>query len=169
MWPSSYASRFQSIERELGLCDGRVDPCHDSPHAKGYYGGTVSAPIFKRIAEASLRHLGIPPTVNAPSPVMPVVQPHPSEGMGPDGVIRNVGTGAPQRVPVVDGEMPDLRGLSAREALRTLTSAGLTARMTGQGFVVEQSPAAGTILGGSNTCVLKLARRALPAPTRGTE
>ena len=36
--------------------------------------------------------------------------------------------------------MPDLRGLSAREALRTLTRIGMTARMNGDGFVLEQSP-----------------------------
>ena len=33
----------------------------DSPHAHGYYGATVSAPIFKRIAEAALQHLGVGP------------------------------------------------------------------------------------------------------------
>ena len=40
---------------------------HDSPHGNGYYGGTVAAPIFKRIAEQSLRQLGIGPTIN-PAP-----------------------------------------------------------------------------------------------------
>src|SRR5690606_33480004 len=37
----------------------------DSPHGKvTAYGGTVAAPIFKRIAEASLVHLGIGPNLN---------------------------------------------------------------------------------------------------------
>ena len=36
----------------------------DSPHGKGYYGGTVAAPIFKRIAEATMRHLGVAPNVD---------------------------------------------------------------------------------------------------------
>ena len=52
--------------------------------------------------------------------------------------------------PAADGDddvMPDLRGLSAREALRTLTRLGMTARMTGDGVVLEQSPAAGSALG----------------------
>ena len=39
--------------------------------------------------------------------------------------------------------MPDLRGLSARDAARALTRVGMTARLNGDGFVVEQSPAAG--------------------------
>ena len=34
------------------------------------YGGTVAAPIFKRIAEASLRYLGVTPTLNPPPPVL---------------------------------------------------------------------------------------------------
>ena len=42
----------------------------DSPHAKGYYGASVSGPVFSRIAEAALRHLGVGPTVNPPSPVL---------------------------------------------------------------------------------------------------
>ena len=50
--------------------------------------------------------------------------------------------GAPIQ-PLQPGVMPDLRGLSAREALRTLTKVGATARMTGGGVVIEQAPAAG--------------------------
>ena len=67
---------------------------------------------------------------------------------------------------LVDGQMPDLLGLSAREALRTLTRIGLTARMTGNGVVVEQWPAAGTVLGRDNGSVLTLGRRAT-APATG--
>ena len=49
--------------------------------------------------------------------------------------------------------MPDLRGLSAREALRALTKLGMTARMAGDGFVLEQSPAAGSALGTADACI----------------
>ena len=45
-----------------------------------------------------------------------------------------------------DGLMPDLRGMSARDANRTLTQIGMTGRLNGDGFVLEQSPAAGTVL-----------------------
>jgi hypothetical protein len=54
--------------------------------------------------------------------------------------------------------MPDLRGLSAREALRTLTHIGLTARLDGTGFVTEQSPQPGTLIGDAAGCILKLGR-----------
>ena len=42
----------------------------DSPHGNGYYGGTVAAPIFKRIAEPAMRYLGIAPTINPAPPVL---------------------------------------------------------------------------------------------------
>src|SRR6185503_15455773 len=42
----------------------------DSPHGHGYTGGAVSAPVFKRIAEATLTYLGVAPNLNAPPPVL---------------------------------------------------------------------------------------------------
>ena len=49
--------------------------------------------------------------------------------------------------------MPDLRGLSAREALRKLTRLGLTASMSGNGVVLDQQPAAGSVLApGQHVC-----------------
>lgn len=131
----------------------------DSPHTKGYYGATVSGPVFKRIAEATLRHLGIGPTVNPPSPVMVA-----KRESDPDGMTTQQVGARPAVVtdPEPDGLMPDLHGLSAREAVRLLTRSGLTARMQGSGFVAEQSPAAGTPLGPDEVCVLGLRRRPLP-------
>ena len=62
------------------------------------------------------------------------------------------------------GQMPELRGMSARDALRTLTRHGLTARIDGDGFVTEQSPHAGTPLVPGDQCIIKLGRRpVLPA------
>jgi beta-lactam-binding protein with PASTA domain len=61
------------------------------------------------------------------------------------------------------GTIPDLRGLSAREAVRTLVRLGLVARITGDGVVVTQEPAAGMPLEQGGVCRLVLAR----APRRG--
>ena len=52
----------------------------DSPHGRGYTGGVVAAPIFKRIAEASLRQLGVAPTINA---LPPVLAARPESAAGP--------------------------------------------------------------------------------------
>jgi len=139
----------------------------DSPHGNGYTGGAVAAPVFKRIAEASLRQMGIAPTVNPMAPVFasrhdngaePVVQ---REPLHENGVVDAA------LAPLQQGIMPDLRGLSAREALRTLIKVGATARMTGQGVVIDQSPSAGQPLGSGEVGVVRLGRYPAVVPAGG--
>jgi cell division protein FtsI (penicillin-binding protein 3) len=129
----------------------------DSPHGNGNTGGVVAAPVFKRIAEASLRHLGIGPTINAPPPVL-VARRH--EPAPPAARPVSLPVTLPEVVRHASaGLMPDLRGLSARDAIRALTRIGLTARMSGNGFVLEQSPAPGSVLLPGGACQLKLGRQ----------
>jgi membrane peptidoglycan carboxypeptidase len=137
----------------------------DSPHAGSYYGATVSGPVFKRIAEATLRHLGVGPTLNAPPPVIVARREAAPNEMAP----RPVGAWGqpPEAAATPTGLMPDLRGLSARDAIRSLMPLGLTPRIDGDGFVVEQSPRAGAELARGESCVLKLGRRP-PTSAGGT-
>jgi cell division protein FtsI/penicillin-binding protein 2 len=128
----------------------------DSPHAGSYYGATVSGPVFKRIAEATLRHLGVGPTLNAPPPVIVARREAAANEMTPTPV---AAWGRPPEATTPTGLMPDLRGLSARDAIRSLMPLGLTPRIDGDGLVVEQSPAAGAELARGESCVLKLGRR----------
>jgi membrane peptidoglycan carboxypeptidase len=136
----------------------------DSPHGNGYTGGVVAGPIFKRIAEASMRQLGIGPTVN---PLPPVLVARHEQGAEPavqrDDAPQNdvVGAGIPLLQP---GIMPDLRGQSAREAVRALTKIGAAARMTGRGVVIEQTPDPGDPLASGEVGVLRLGRY-VPAVT----
>jgi cell division protein FtsI/penicillin-binding protein 2 len=130
----------------------------DAPHAGGNSGGVVSAPIFKRIAEPALRYLGVAPTINPVTPVL--VARRDDSGRQP--------TGTALEPPVVNlvadgpGTLPDLRGMSAREATRTLVKLGMTARLAGDGFVVAQDPQPGSHLEDGAVCRLTLAR----APAR---
>jgi len=135
----------------------------DSPHAGSYYGAVVSGPVFKRIAEATLRHLGIGPTLNAPPPVIVAARDAAPTDMAPRPVVALSSQNAIASTP--EGLMPDLRGLSARDAIRALMQLGLTPRIDGDGFVVDQSPAAGAALARGTSSVLKLGRR--PSPTGG--
>jgi hypothetical protein len=57
------------------------------------------------------------------------------------------------------GLMPDLRGLGARAALRTLAELGLAVRLYGSGVVTAQEPQAGTPLERGGAATLHLARR----------
>jgi cell division protein FtsI (penicillin-binding protein 3) len=137
----------------------------DSPHGKvTAYGGTVAAPIFQRIAEASLRHLGVGPTINAPPPIMVTRNGIDLDGPQP----RPAGVSDPERIISFarTGLMPDLRGLSARAAVKSLTTVGLTVKLSGDGFVVDQFPEAGATLVPGDVAKLKLARR-MPDPAAG--
>jgi cell division protein FtsI (penicillin-binding protein 3) len=133
----------------------------DSPRVGGDTGGAIAAPIFKRIADASLRHLGVTPTIN-PAPPVIVARNQPT-AMTPAAAL-----GRPDVVAIpanLSGAgLPDLRGMSAREALRELARLGLTARMHGSGIVVDQHPGAGSPLEPGATCTLVLNRRVLPRP-----
>lgn len=134
----------------------------DSPRVGGDTGGAIAAPIFKRIADASLRILGVTPTVNQPPPVLIA-----RRGDNPV-----TATAAPMARSIVTmtanmtdgGGLPDLRGLSARDALRELARLGLTARMEGAGVVIEQDPAPGSPIEPGGACSLILNRRPPPRP-----
>ena len=137
----------------------------DSPHAGSYYGAVVSGPVFRRIADATLRHLEVGPTLNAPPPVIVARNDRSASDVGP------VPISTRPEIPLAstpEGQMPDLHGLSAREAVRALKHTGLTPRMEGDGFVIDQMPRAGTALAGGKACILKLGRRP-PQTTGGTD
>lgn len=131
----------------------------DTPRTGVAAGGAVAAPIFNRIAEGALRHLGVVPNINAPAPVLvaSTEERHltPTAGHAP----------LPKIVELARGEgnaplIPDLRGLSARDALRTLSRLGMSARVEGRGIVVEQEPPPGTVVERGSTGTLILERDA---------
>jgi cell division protein FtsI (penicillin-binding protein 3) len=132
----------------------------DSPRVGGDTGGAIAAPIFKRIADRAMRHLGVTPSINPAPPVM--------VARNSETPVTHTAVTEPSvvRLPanVTDTGLPDLRGMSAREALRELARMGLTARMEGVGFVIDQHPPAGAPLEPGATCTLVL-NRVLPRQT----
>jgi cell division protein FtsI/penicillin-binding protein 2 len=137
----------------------------DSPHAKGYYGGTVSAPVFKRVAEAALRHLAVPPSVNPLPPVLVARNDENTIGLKP---ARAAAVLEPSVQVPRDGLMPDLRGLSGREALRIAAQVGLATQLKGSGIVVDQAPAPGATVDRGVTCQITLRRQAVVAAIEAT-
>jgi membrane peptidoglycan carboxypeptidase len=128
----------------------------DSPHGPhGYYGGSVSAPVFKRIAEPALRYLGIGPTINPDLPVLVARRDGSaaasSAAEAPQPIVSLIANTTPRT-------LPDLTGLSARDAVRNLSRLGLVAHATGDGVVVSQEPPAGTPLEGGGVCRIVLGR-----------
>jgi cell division protein FtsI (penicillin-binding protein 3) len=117
----------------------------DSPRRPSPYGGVVAAPIFQKIAEAALRHRGIPPSLN---PAPPVLVARREQGL--EQPVSGPASSAIMPVAATTGNgetvYPDLAGMNARDAVRRLAQLGIGARVNGAGFVVDQQPAAGSPL-----------------------
>jgi cell division protein FtsI (penicillin-binding protein 3) len=135
----------------------------DAPHSGKAYtgathgGGSIAAPVFEKVAEATLRYLGVPPTINPDPPVILARpdEPTPLPPSSPEDANMAL-VSFLSDVPA--GTVPDVRGMSAREAMRTLAALGLSPRVSGDGFVVSQEPAPGTPLEENGDSVLFLDR-----------
>ena len=127
----------------------------------GRYGGDLAGPVFRRVAEASLRYLGVPPSHNAPKiksitraddpadktlAAMKEPQAASSASSAPEGpppppTIASGPAGPPLPSSV---KVPDATGLGARDAVRAVGNAGLVPIIEGTGRLVKQVPAAGS-------------------------
>jgi cell division protein FtsI (penicillin-binding protein 3) len=131
----------------------------DSARTGRGYGGAVAAPVFQRIAEASLRHLGVPRTID---PIPPIFASLPAPDLSP-AVARTSVLGS--LTPAANlGLMPDLTGLGAREAVRVLSRLGISAHVEGSGTVIAQRPEAGAPLERGGWGLLRLGREIGDAP-----
>ena len=135
----------------------------DSPHGPNlYYGSSVAAPIFRRITDAALRHYGVAPTINPALPLMVTREEEPrdrptSAPLATPAIVTLTGTSS-----VSTSLFPDLRGLGAREAVRTLAELGLSARLRGAGVVVNQDPQPGSPIQRGTLATLQLGRQREP-------
>jgi cell division protein FtsI (penicillin-binding protein 3) len=126
----------------------------DTPRANGYYGGVVSAPIFKRIAEAALRQHAVPPSFNRPAAVLVS-----ADGPSLPPRAPRVTALYPTLVPVGGLTlMPDVRGLPARDALGVLSRVGLAVRVRGPGRGVRPAPEPGAAIDPGSWAVVELDR-----------
>jgi cell division protein FtsI (penicillin-binding protein 3) len=121
----------------------------DEPQGDNY-GGVVAAPIFKAIMEKVLPYLNVLPEGtmivksdldSAPKKELQGSQPLMEEV--------KVGKGAGMVM------MPDLTGLSMRNALNRMEGKGLIVKVSGNGKVVEQVPRPGTVIEKGDICFLK--------------
>ncbi len=117
----------------------------------GHYGGDLAGPVFRRVAEASLRYLGVTPSpgtakltslqheqdasdaMRAATKPATAASPAPSAAISP--------AGAPAKG---SARIPDATGLPAHEVIAALNKAGFVAQIEGWGRVVRQTPAAGS-------------------------
>jgi cell division protein FtsI/penicillin-binding protein 2 len=118
----------------------------DSPLGDRHQGGQVAAPTFSRIMADALRHLHAPTDGEARLDTLAVrASPEPPRR-------------EPVERPTAPGTVPDVRGLSLREAVSTLAEHGYRAQIQGNGSVTAQRPAAGSPLEPGRPCTLSLGR-----------
>ncbi|MDD2901534.1 MAG: penicillin-binding protein [Syntrophales bacterium] len=128
-----------------------------------YYGGVVAAPIFREIAAQSLRFLGVYPQ-GENQPVLAGILPSlgaarasaASEAPPPEAAPlpkpKKLRSPVPQKRLKV---MPDLNGLTLRQALNLLHPTGLHCRFEGSGRAYSQDPAPGAAITPATTCSVK--------------
>jgi cell division protein FtsI (penicillin-binding protein 3) len=123
----------------------------DHPTEGGYYGSSVAAPVFAKIARAALQL--------APREAPPVV-PVAAKGAKPAAPMRTPLPVAklPRRSVVArTGAVPDLVGLPVAQALRSLRGTEVEVDVKGEGnFVWDQFPPAGEPLGAEARVSLRL-------------
>jgi cell division protein FtsI (penicillin-binding protein 3) len=144
----------------------------DTPRGERNQAGDVAAPLFARIAEQALRHLAVPPDDPERTLRLAHYRPPPiavaASWQGDDAGVRPASAVGPAAGGGGRSVMPDLRGLSAREAAKEAARRGLIVELHGSGQVSAQSPEPGTELETGRTCVLTLRRpepgTAAPAP-----
>ncbi|MCL1917143.1 MAG: penicillin-binding transpeptidase domain-containing protein [Peptococcaceae bacterium] len=112
----------------------------DTPQGDRVQGGQVAAPAAQHILEGALQSMGIPVAKETPGTINDV-------GVAGEGNVPPAVEVQPAR-PLVSGEacVPNLKGLTIRQAGQELARRGLGFSFKGSGLAAEQSPAPGTIV-----------------------
>ena len=123
----------------------------DSPR-KAYYGATVAAPLFARIASYAVRKEGIAPlmlgderTVNPKTKKAPLVIPKIVKSEPAKPVLTAAELDQATAMKTGDS-VPNLMNLSTREVLRRISGQDIKVKFVGQGIVSEVLPSVGSQL-----------------------
>ena len=116
----------------------------------GRYGGDLAGPVFRRVAEASLRYLGVTP-MGTPRKIASVKREgDPADvtmaALKPSPSASSATPEPPPTGPIPPGSVrvPELSGMGAHEAVVMLGKAGLVPIVEGTGRLVRQMPSPGT-------------------------
>ena len=120
-----------------------------------HYGGTVAGPVFRRIAEVTLRHMGIAPEGRQAVLAKKKEQRVPAAETRP--VLED------ETVEKGESAVPNVRSLPLRQAVIALHAQSLVAEVQGSGLVVTQDPAPGKAVSHGSVVRLQLERRRFDA------
>ncbi|MDP9035824.1 MAG: transpeptidase family protein [Myxococcota bacterium] len=117
----------------------------------GRYGGDLAGPVFRRVAETSLRYLGVAPSLPSVHIGDRKRDSFPPGATAPKSPATSMEAAAMAKgdalsVPLSPGSLrvPDAVGLGAHDVVIALTKAGFVPRLDGWGRAVRQSPAPGS-------------------------
>jgi cell division protein FtsI (penicillin-binding protein 3) len=107
----------------------------------GRYGGDLAGPVFRRVAESTLRYLGVTPSSAAGKPVAWKRADSADAPESPKTALLNANA-AIDVLPAGSVRVPDATGMAAHDVVVALSRAGFVPHIEGWGRVVRQSPAA---------------------------
>jgi cell division protein FtsI (penicillin-binding protein 3) len=130
----------------------------DEPIGGTYAGGSVAAPVFRRVGEMALRYLGVTPRGTVPMKLSEVSD-RAREGDPATNTYQVLTEARTAMAPITPGvvtpsapmksgetRVPDLNGMPVREAIRAMVAAGLVPTVEGTGRLSHQEPPPGTVL-----------------------
>lgn len=116
-----------------------------------HYGGAVAGPVFRRIAEVTLRHLGIAPMGQRDEIVASKEEPEREE-------TAELRAAPEEEADKGESVVPDVRSLPLRQAVIALHASSLVPEVAGSGIVMAQDPAPGKALPHGSLVRLELDR-----------
>jgi cell division protein FtsI (penicillin-binding protein 3) len=121
----------------------------DEPMGGTYAGGSVAAPVFRRVGEMALRYLGVTPRNNVVMKLADVSQ-RAKEDSRAQSAKEKASAPSPaaatRAVHAGEVRVPDLGGFPAREAVKATIGVGLTPLVEGTGRLSRQDPPAGSVV-----------------------
>ena len=135
----------------------------DEPMAGTTAGGAVAAPVFRRVAEMSLRYLGVRPKGTKSMTLTEVAEYAKGEdladkayaALADNDVAPMTDVGAPSPAAGKgSAKMPEVAKLPMRAAVEAVLEAGLVPAIEGSGKLTRSEPAAGTRLPKGSRVVL---------------
>jgi cell division protein FtsI (penicillin-binding protein 3) len=114
----------------------------------GHYGGDLAGPVFRRVAESTLRYLGVTPQAGSAKLAQVKREGDPADATlammkPPAPPLPAAAAVGPASLPAGSVRVPDASGLPAHDVVAALTKAGLVPQIEGWGRAVRQTPAPG--------------------------
>ena len=122
-----------------------------------HYGGTVAGPVFRRIAEVTMRHMGIAP--EGRQAILKKKKAQQKAVARADADAAPEKSVEPEKVDKGESSVPDVRSMPLRDAVIALHARSLVAEVRGSGIVVAQEPAPGKAIAHGSTVRIVLRKR----------